>query len=330
MNQTKVFLLSTLLATSPMAESSDMPIREKRATEEQQSKYSTMTGLENFAGKFPNRLNLTWFGAAKKDPYILEMGPPWFLLVGPQGIGKTLLIKELVKLVDIPLLILNVGDCCAKEDEWFFSRTLDSTFQQAKNSISKENKHVIILLEHLDLVNLFRQPGFVTLNWGLLLSALSKVEENEKITILATAKNYDCIPGDIADRLGIRIILPFPNTQSRQDIFKFYLSKYPSQEDLDISKIIKQSKGFTGADIERAVKKASLSARIHEDKKITQDDFWKAFQSINEKVQLREGALKSPTNFFEKNGKIILMMVALAATAVLVALLASKLSKDKK
>ncbi len=330
MNQNKIFLLSTLLATSPMAQSSDMPIREKRATEEQQSKYRTMTGLENFAGEFPNKRGLTWFVDAQQDPRILEMGAPSFLLVGPQGIGKTLLIKELVKLVDIPLLLVDAADCCAKEDKWFFSKTLDSTFQQAKDSISKKDKHVIILLEHLDLVKSFDKLGYATSNWGLLRSALDKVERNEEIIILATAENYDSIPGEIADRLGIRIILPFPNTQSRQDIFKFYLSKYPSQEDLDISKIIKQSKGFTGADIERAVKKASLSARIHEDKKITQDDFWKAFQSINEKVQLREGALKSPTNFFEKNGKVILMMVALAATAVLVALLASKLSKDKK
>ncbi len=131
--------------------------------------------------------------------------------------------------------------------------------------------------------------------------------------ILATAQNYESVRGEVADRIGSELAIPLPEDQSRQDIFKFYVSKYPTQEGLNISKRIKASKGFTGANIERVVTQDSRAAQIHEDRKITQDDLWQALLNLKKEVLRREGAPKSPINFFEKNGKVILVMVAVTA-----------------
>ncbi len=134
-----------------MAQSSDMPIREKRATEEQQSKYRTMTGLENFAGKYPNDAGLYCLLHRKK----MSAG---LILTGEHGVGKTLLITELAKKANIPLVTFDIFHCCGQGDEWFFSKALDNVFHKAKKIALDKDTQVIILLDNLDSINSFSYP----------------------------------------------------------------------------------------------------------------------------------------------------------------------------
>ncbi len=259
-----ILVLSTLLATSPMAQSSDMPIREKRATEEQQSKYRTMTGLENFAGKIPKDITLSYLlrnGIKHDSSHLLRTR---LLLVGKHGVGKTLLVKELAKIMDIPLLPLDISTLHIEEGKNCLSLVVERVFKQAKDITTQENKCVIVLLDNIDVIGKYAKPSDISQGWGSLQRGLDSVDDNVKVIILATAHPDHCTPKDIISRIGCReILVPLPDFESRQDIFKYHLSKYDAHEKINLSnKFIKNYIGFTGADIERVVKEASMVADL--------------------------------------------------------------------
>lgn len=61
-------------------------------------------------------------------------------------------------------------------------------------------------------------------------------------------------------RLDQLIYIPLPDDDSRRNIFKSVLRKSPVAPDVDIEALVKNTKGFSGADITEICQRAAKSA----------------------------------------------------------------------
>jgi transitional endoplasmic reticulum ATPase len=94
-----------------------------------------------------------------------------------------------------------------------------------------------------------------------------------------------------------RIIeVPLPDAKGRENIFKIHTKKKPLLENIDFTKLVQLTEGFSGAEIEGVCNRAAMSSiRRYLDKKekdvksikITQEDFESAIE------KMRPGQVKS-------------------------------------
>ncbi len=72
---------------------------------------------------------------------------------------------------------------------------------------------------------------------------------------------------DIVDEALLRpgrfdrvIEVPLPDEKGRENIFKIHTKKKPLDSDVNISKLVEQTNGFSGADIEAVANRAAITA----------------------------------------------------------------------
>ena len=84
-------------------------------------------------------------------------------------------------------------------------------------------------------------------------------ESKRKIVTVIAATNR---PWDLDDalrrRLEKRIYIPLPNESGRKQLFEINLRKIKIQENIDFAKLIKETEGYSGADISNVCREAAL------------------------------------------------------------------------
>lgn len=203
--------------------------------------------------------------------------PRGVLLVGPAGVGKTLLAKAVAGEANVPFfyqsaatfahLYVGVG---AKRVAGLFG-------------VAKRNAPAIIFIDELDAVGKARGPGRndereATLNQ--LLTEMDGFERSDGIVVLAATNRHDALdealtrPGRF-DRL---VFVDLPDLAEREEILKLYLSDKPN--DIDTRELSHQTVGFSGAMLSNLVNEAALFALR------TQDSILKGshFAAVQQKV----------------------------------------------
>jgi ATP-dependent metalloprotease FtsH len=219
--------------------------------------------------------------------------PKGILLVGPPGVGKTMIAKAMATEANVPFFYqsgasfaqLYVGSGAKKVQELFKS--------------AKKVAPAIIFIDEIDSVGKARGENRndereSTLNE--LLTQMDGFEDSKGVVVIGATNKIEMLDDALlrAGRFDKRVFLNLPNIEEREAIIKNYLEKKPNE--VDTKQIAKMTVGFNSAALATLVNESALNAIKNNRDKITNSDFEavkdKVFTGKKSKLTLNENEKK--------------------------------------
>lgn len=205
--------------------------------------------------------------------------PKGVLLVGPPGVGKTMVAKAIAGEANVPFFYQS-GASFVQIYVGMGAKRVRELFSKAKAYAPS-----IVFIDEIDAVGKARggmrnDEREATLNQ--LLTEIDGFEDSSGVIVIAATNRIEMIDEALlrSGRFDRRIFLPLPDLKDRADILKIYLANKSC--DVDEKSIAKMTVGFSGAALSTLVNEAAINALRHGSKKVTLDDFI----SVRDKVLL--------------------------------------------
>jgi cell division protease FtsH len=195
--------------------------------------------------------------------------PKGVLLIGPAGVGKTMMAKAVAGEAGVPFFTMAGSEFMEMLVGVGASRVRD-LFETAK----KANPS-IIFIDEIDAIGRTRGGGSYgghderdqTLNQ--ILVEMDGFAANENVVVLAATNRPDVLDPALVrpGRFDRRVTLDMPDIEGRKAILAIHAVGKPFAEDLNWDTIAKRTVGFSGADLENMLNEAAISiARFGRDK----------------------------------------------------------------
>jgi len=228
--------------------------------------------------------------------------PKGILIVGMPGCGKSLTAKATANLFDVPLLRLDVGKLLGKyvgESEENLRRAI-----QTAEAISPCVLWVDEIEKAFSGIGSSNGGHEVTTRlFGYFLTWLQ--EKTSSVFVVATSNDISKLPAEFLrkGRFDELFFVDFPNGNERKSIFELHIKKRGKwATSIDTIKLIKDTDGYSGADIEAVVKNTVEKAFLGERKHITTDELQEEIKEVKPiSVTLKEkiDKLKDSLNSYD-------------------------------
>lgn len=205
--------------------------------------------------------------------------PRGILIVGMPGCGKSLTAKATASQFNVPLLRLDVGMLMGK-----YVGESENNMRRAIKTAEAVSPCVLWIDE---LEKAFSGLGghggssdVTTRLFGQFLTWLQ--EKKSPVYVVATSNDISALPPEFLrkGRFDELFIVDLPSPEERHRIFEIHLKKRGKLSDqVDILKLLKDTEGYSGADIESVVKKAVETAFISGDRTVTTERLKEAIKT---------------------------------------------------
>ncbi len=209
--------------------------------------------------------------------------PKGIMLFGPPGCGKTMLARAVATESEANFITIKGPEVFSKwvgESE----KAIREVFRKARMA-----SPAVVFFDEFDSLVPRRGMGFADSGVterviSQLLTEMDGIISLKDVVVIAATNRPDIIdravlrPGRF-DRL---IYVPEPSEAARLKIFKIYTKEMPLGANVDLSVLARQSKGYSGADIQALCREAALNALRRDigSKIVTMDDFNEAVTKI--------------------------------------------------
>lgn len=181
--------------------------------------------------------------------------PRGVLLVGPPGVGKTMIAKAVAHEAGVPFFYQS-GASFVQIYVGMGAKRVHELFSKAKKDTPS-----IIFIDEIDAVGKKRDgqrndEREATLNQ--LLTEMDGFEGSSGIIVIAATNKIDVLDSALlrAGRFDRRIFVQLPTNEERESILQKYLQKVPHK--LEVKKVANMCIGFSGASLAALVNEAAL------------------------------------------------------------------------
>ncbi len=196
--------------------------------------------------------------------------PKGVLLIGPPGVGKTLIAKAVAGEASVPFFYQS-GASFVQIYVGMGAKRVRELFSHAKAYAPS-----IIFIDEIDAVGKARggmrnDERESTLNQ--LLTEMDGFEDSSGVIVIGATNKIDIIDEALlrSGRFDRRVFIPLPDLQDRAEILRVYLKDKPT--DASVEEVAKMSVGFSGAALSTLVNEAAINALRRESKIIETEDF---------------------------------------------------------
>lgn len=211
--------------------------------------------------------------------------PRGVLLVGPPGVGKTMIAKAVANAAGVPFYYQS-GASFVQIYVGMGAKRVHELFSAAKN-----NSPSIIFIDEIDAVGKKRDgqrndEREATLNQ--LLTEMDGFENSSGVIVVAATNKIEVLDSALlrAGRFDRRIFVELPTKRERASILAKYLEKVPNE--VDVNTVANMTVGFNGASLAALVNEASLLAIRQHDFQVTLEHF----HQVKDKVMFGKKKLK--------------------------------------
>lgn len=203
--------------------------------------------------------------------------PKGVLMVGPPGVGKTLIAKAVAGEASVPFFYQS-GSSFVEIYVGMGAKRVRELFSRAKMMAPS-----IIFIDEIDAVGKAR--GEVsnverdsTLNQ--LLTQMDGFEDNSGVIVIAATNKIELMDPALlrSGRFDRRIFLSLPDFKDRLKILEIYMRD--KKNNVNLSHIAKASVGFSGAALETLVNEAAINALRRNGTQVEENDFFEVLNKV--------------------------------------------------
>jgi cell division protease FtsH len=250
--------------------------------------YNDVAGLEN--SKKELREIVLYLKQPEQFAQIGAELPKGMLLVGPPGVGKTLMARATAGEANVPFYSISGSEFIEMFVGVGASRVRD-LFQRAR-----QDSPAIIFVDELDSIGRVRGTGVggghdereQTLNQ--ILNEMDGFSPRESVIVLAASNRPDVLDPALTrpGRFDRRITLELPSKEARREILAIHTRKVPLTDDVNLDTLAQRTIGMSGADLKNLVNEAALLAARQKKKRVAGADFEAARDKILMGVEREE------------------------------------------
>ncbi len=186
--------------------------------------------------------------------------PKGVIMIGPPGVGKTMLAKAIANEAGVPFYGLSASNLMSSFEGQGAAR-IRALYTQARKSPA-----AIVFIDEIDAI---AGSGGVAADLGAprstelnqILVELDGIGRSNVVTICATNKEAGLDSAFYrSGRFDRKVYVGLPDRDARQVLFKKYIGKLKLECEQDLAKLAKLSVNFSGADVAAACNEAAILA----------------------------------------------------------------------
>jgi cell division protease FtsH len=208
--------------------------------------------------------------------------PKGVLLIGPAGVGKTMLAKAVAGEAGVPFFSLSASEFVEMFVGVGAARVRD-LFQKAKR-----NAPCVIFIDELDAIGRQRGTGLggshdereQTLNQ--ILVEMDGFETDTRVIVLAATNRPDVLDPALLrpGRFDRKVTLDVPDVREREQILGIHGKNKPLSTNVELSKIARATPGLSGADLKNVMNEAAILAARDNKTEISQHYLNEAIEKV--------------------------------------------------